>query len=215
MDEGLVVTRRPRRRSPSPRSRSLSPRTPSPRRSFGPTDVFASPVEWSQHPSYDEDAVQRILAHGTTMCREEVTPFYIRAALKKNPFVWTVRDANRRIFGFALTKHHASYIDLLLICTHRRNGEGMRLFREILAFARQQAQEVRLEAVNAKVGQLYVNAALDEGHLVQVEDLPATNSPRLLADALRAWEQSISMRIWPAPGARFSHGSSSSSGQRA
>ena len=231
-DEGLVVTRPLRRRrrisvsssrsrspiSPSSSARpSRSPRTPpssqgrrrpSPRRvSFGPTDVFMSPVEWSKQPSFDRDAdvVSRILSHGTTMCREEITPFYIQSAVRDpNMAVWLVRDANERVFGFALTKQHSSYIELKLICTHRRKGEGTKMFDEILEYSRVMKQDIQLEAVNSKVALLYARAAHKAGHQVYLGDAQQTLSHDALQDEIVRMDRMIPMRISPSGDRSFS-----------
>ena len=165
-----------------------------------------SPVAWSKHPSFarDADVVSRLLSKGTIMCREEITPFYIRSALRDDEVaVWLVRDANERIFGFALTKQHPTHVELKLICTHRRNGEGTKLFDEILAHTRSTQQELRLEAVNAKVALLYANAARRAGHAVLLDDgshHAHHNAPlayETLKQTIRALELMIPMRFRP------------------
>lgn len=216
-DAGLVVTRPHRRRrritvspsrSPSPprspvassprhRSRQSSPVR---RASFGPTDVFLSPVEWSKHPSFDKDAavVSRILTRGSTMCRDEITPSYIRTALTDpHVAVWLVRDTKERIFGFALTKQHPTHIDLKLICTHRRKGEGIQLFGDILSYSRAQNQSIHLEAVNAKVAALYANAARAAGHRVYLGEAHQQLAQGAFQDAIQRMGRMIPMRIAP------------------
>ena len=163
--------------------------------------MFVSPIEWSKTPSFDADAdvVARILSRGTTMCREEITPFYIRSIMRDpNIAVWLVRDSVERIFGFAITKQHPTYIELKLICTHRRKGgEGIKMFEQILAYARGKAQAIHLEAVNAKVALLYADAATRSGHGVYLGDARQALAKRELKDAIVRMDRMIPMRITP------------------
>ena len=160
-----------------------------------------SPVAWSKHPTFDKDAevVSRLLTKGTLMCREKITSFYIRSTLQDdNVAVWLVRDARKRVFGFALTKQHPTHLELKLICTHPRNGEGTRLFENILAFTRSTNQELRLEAVNSKVALLYANAARKANHHVFLngtENPPSTHDT--LKKTIRDLETMISMQFLP------------------
>jgi hypothetical protein len=135
------------------------------------------------------------------MCREEITPFYIRAALRDpDVAVWLVRDAGGRIFGFALTHQHPAYIELKLICTHRRKGEGGKLFHDILMYSRAQNQEIRLDAVNPKVALLYARAARDARHHVYIGEADRQLTHGALEEAIKRMDRLIPMRIAP-PGA--------------
>ena len=197
--------RSPPRHAKAPRS-PTTPRTPPRRESFGPTDVFVSPVAESEHPTYEHDPqiVARILKYGDTMCRYGIKPAYIKAQIE-DPTValWFVRDAASRIFGFAFTKQRRNRtIDLKLICTHRRKGEGAALFRNILAYSRDPPQQIELEAVNTKVALIYAVEARRAGHAVVFEDHPGAvgwepENLGPLKEALRGHRGMLPMRIIP------------------
>jgi hypothetical protein len=145
---------------------------PRQRSSFDSQDVFFSPVEWTKAPLSEEDVqvIMRIQNKGGIMCRSKINDKYIRKALNDPQIgVWVVRDANERIFGFALTREWSSHIFLKLICTHRRKGEGSKLFESILDYAREKKKELRLEAVNAEVALVYSKTAIINKWTVQVD----------------------------------------------
>tara|TARA_B100000424_G_scaffold29130_1_gene19941 strand:+ start:50 stop:700 length:651 start_codon:yes stop_codon:yes gene_type:complete len=204
---------------PSATGRKPSPSTPhtSParRESFGPTDVFESPVQWSGTPHFERDAAEiaRMIDHGAIICRRKVSPRYIEIMLGDPTLgMWVVRDAKARAFGFALTRQYThtgrggreenSYLELELICTHKRKGgEGAQLFHNILAYSRDTQQELRLTAVNQRVAFLYADEARKTGHAILVADgklpAPARMSRKRLTHAIKAQERLIPMRFVP------------------
>ena len=180
-EAGLVVTRRARSRSPSPKQR---------RQSFSDTDVFQSPIQWSHSPQYDRDVdeVARVIAKGSIMCRDKINAAYIRELMNDSASaVWFIRDAKARIFGFAFTKQKpASVLEVQLLCVHKRRGEGMKLFADILRHAIATRQEIHLEAINRTVASLYAAAAYDLKVAVHVgtSASPANEVPRRRIEAV-------------------------------
>lgn len=169
-------------------------------------------MEWSKHPSFERDAevVTRILSKGAVMCRDEISDHYIRSAMQdSNVAVWLVRDANERIFGFALTKQRTDHLELKLICTHKRKGEGGKLFRDILNHTRETNEELRLHAVNSKVAKLYASEANKLGHSIYLNDEKEMRplSKKRIEEAIDRIGRMIPMRFTP-PGWTRSHASS-------
>ena len=148
------------------------PRTPSParRESLGPDDVFVSPVAWNRSPTYkrDRDAIERLTAKGDVLCRGKIGHAYIQEAIRDpTTAFWLVRDANGRIFGFALTKSTRNRLELKLLCTHKRKGEGMRLFRDILLYAASLHKVVTLEPLE-QVEDMYKEVGTNLGFRIEV-----------------------------------------------
>lgn len=155
---------------------------------YGPEDEFFSPIVVPDRPSFERDrrAVLRLLASGQVICRNRIARSYIESVLDDDDVaIWLVRDARRRIFGFALTVEREDLVVLELICSHPRKGEGASLFRNVLAYSQQQQKPLVLQAVNAKVALLYGTIATDVGrpvHLATEDDAPG---PRLTPDDLQ------------------------------
>ena len=193
--------RTPSRQKPSPVAPVRSPTLASPpsrRDSFSATDVFMSPIEWSKAPGHGRDAadVARILAKGAVMCRGDISARYIQRALADpGVAIWVIRDSHTRIFGFALTKEHATHVELVLICTHKRKGEGMQLFTDILEYSSVHGTEVRLEAVTGDVANKYAVAARARGFGVFAHG-------RALVTAVDPHDAMIPMTLRP-PGRRL------------
>ena len=189
-DDLLFMTPIRRRTSTSPGKQK--------RVSFGPGDVFLSPVQWSEQPSFERDTtdVGRILTKGTTMCRDEISPRYIASMMEdESTAVWLLRDASTRVFGFALTKQHPSFLELSLICSHKRRGEGRKLFRTILEYAHAKDDQLHLEAVNSSVALLYADVARELDVPVFLGDATRELSRSSLEEALRRLDRNISMRV--------------------
>ena len=180
------------------------PNTPPPalkrHESFGPEDVFESPVEWSKQPSQQRDfeALSRILLHGETMCRHSIGPYYIQAVVQ-DPSVslWLVRDAKNRIFGFAITKQEAKFLDLKLICAYQRNKEGRKLFSSILTYCEDTTQELRLDAVNSKVALMYAEEAQKQGHKMFLGSAKQEVNMKRLTNYVKTMGGMIPMRFLP------------------
>lgn len=76
---------------------------------------------------------------------------------------WFIRDAKGHSLGFAITTVTAAQITLHLICTLKRKGEAIYLFRDILRYAVRTKRTLTLDAITRTVAQKYARAALDEG----------------------------------------------------
>ena len=125
------------------------------------------------------------------MCRGDISQLYIQNALADpGVSVWVIRDSQRRMFGFALTREHATHVELVLICTHKRKGEGMQLFKDILEYSSVHGTEVRLEAVTGDVANKYAAAARARGFGVFVNG-------RTLATPLDPHDSMIPMTFRP------------------
>ena len=134
--------------------------------SFASDDEFLSPVVLSTSPSFERDrrTVLRILASGQVMCRNRIKAEYIESVLdEEGVAIWLVRDANNRVFGFALTIDTEEHVSLEIICTHPRKGEGTSLFRNVLVYSQETNRPLVLQAINAKVAILYARAAEASG----------------------------------------------------
>ena len=85
--------------------------------------------------------------------------------------LWTIRDSNGVVFGFALTSF-TSHLHLRLVCTGKRKGEGSALSGNILAHASDIRAVVKLEAITTKVAKVYTDVALNHGWSVFVGGNP-------------------------------------------
>lgn len=128
---------------------------------------FASPISWTLSPEQSVDAREaaRLFKYGDLMCRGDIDEDYIRHLLHNDPTVsyWFIRDAKGHSLGFAITTVEAALITLHLICTLKRKGEAMRLFRDILRYAVRTQRTLTLDAITQTVAKKYAQAALDEG----------------------------------------------------
>ena len=89
-------------------------------------------------------------------------------------------------------------MELKLICTHKRKGEGAKLFRDILNHTREINTELRLEAVNPRVAKVYAREANELGHIIYIDDRDMTHlSKKRLHDAIDQISSMIPMRFTP------------------
>ena len=154
------------------RRRSISPNVYN---LVSPIEIPQTPIE---HYELKTTAVNRILKWNANMCRNDINKDYVdEIAARPASDVWTIKDRNGTVFGFALTEQETRYVKLHLICSVKRKGEGLDLFRAILQYCRNIGKEMRLEPINRLLARKYMDVAHEMNFSVFYEDLEIDSIP--------------------------------------
>ena len=142
------------------------------RKSFS-NENFLSPIAITTSPkAKDAQTVQRIVQNGDSICRVRDTDLnmnYLKGLLRDPDIhLWTIRDSQGFVFGFALTSSDTETVHLHLICTVKRKGEGSSLFAQVLSYSARTQKAVMLEAISLKVAKVYFKVASQNGWKVKV-----------------------------------------------
>lgn len=154
--------------SPSSGRRGRSARRySSPVRTSAPTD-FLSPIAISEVPIGLErvpaSSIAHILTWGDDLCRQRIGMPYLRDKLRDRTVgLWTIKDADEDVFGFAITSDAKYEVTLHLICSLKRKGEGTRLFDRIVEHCKLVRKDLILEPIDRKVAELYRERAQAAG----------------------------------------------------
>ena len=147
---------------------------------MSPIQIMESPV---QRYELKSTIVNQILKLNDEMCRHEIDRGYVRELAKKESSeIWSIADTNGTVFGFAITEIGRKYVSLHLICSIKRKGEGMRLFRNVLQYCLGLGLGMRLNPINKVVAKKYLDAAQEMGLTVKhkekiIDEIPTNFIP--------------------------------------